>query len=195
MQNVYGHSNLIVKHERPRASIADNLPQKQPPILPRPDVNALGVTYRRIPLMSIGRDVYADTRIILSKLEELFPEGKLGATDSDGKALEKLLESWTIDSGIFVRASQLIPPDMPLLMDPKFSKDREDFSGRPWSKEKILENRPEAIAHIRNAFSLLETTLLADDRDWILKTDKPSLADIEGEREKCCIALHMPQAS
>lgn len=171
---------------------ADDHLQKQPPILPRPDVKALGVTYRRIPLMSIGRDVYADTRIILSKLEELFPKGKLGATDSDGKALEKLLDSWTIDSGVFLRASQLIPPDMPLLKDPSFSKDREDFSGRSWSKEKILENRPEAIAHIRNAFNLLETTLLADGREWILKTDKPSLGDIEGTQMDCCTALHIP---
>ena len=32
---------------------------------------------------------------------------------------------------------------------------------------------------IRNAFAFLETTLLADGRDWILKTYKPSLADIE----------------
>jgi glutathione S-transferase len=153
-------------------------------------VKAIGVNYRRIPLISIGRDVYADTRIILSKLEELFPKGKLGATDSDGKALEKLLESWTIDS-VFLRASQLIPPDMPLLKDPNFSKDREDFSGRPWSKEKILENRPEAIAHIRNAFNLLETTLLADGRKWVLKGENPSLADIQGTQMDCCTALHI----
>lgn len=176
-----GHANVA----------ADDHVQKQPPILPRPDVKALGVTYRRIPLMSIGRDLYADTRIILSKLEELLPHGKLGATGSDGKALEKLLESWTIDSGIFVRASQLIPPEMPLLKDPKFSRDREDYSGRSWSKEKIIENRPEAMAHIRNAFHLLETTLLADDRDWILKTEKPSLADIEGNVTYCCSELHI----
>lgn len=40
--------------------------------------------------------------------------------------------------------------------------------------------RPEAIAHIRDGFAFLEMTLLADGREWILKTDKPSLADIEG---------------
>lgn len=72
---------------------ADNGFQKQPPMLPRPDLKALGITYRRIPLMSIGKDVLVDTRIILSKLEELFPEGILSATSPDGKALEKLLES------------------------------------------------------------------------------------------------------
>jgi len=156
--------------------------QVQPPVLPRPDVKALGINYRRIPLMSIGRDVYCDTRIILQKLEQLFPEGAIGASQSDHKALQKLLEVWAVDGGIFNRASQLIPASMPLLNDPKFTKDRQDFSGRSWEKSKIEANRPEALAHIRNAFDLLETTLLSDDRDWILKTEGPSLGDIEGMR-------------
>ena len=130
--------------------------------------------------MSIGRDVYCDTRIILRKLEELFPNNAIGASQPEQKALQKLLETWTIDGGIFDRASQLIPASMPLLNDPKFTKDRQDFSGRSWEKSKIEENRPEALAHIRNAFDLLETTLLSDDREWVLKTEKPSLADIEG---------------
>lgn len=151
----------------------------QPPVLPRPDVKALGVTYRRIPLMTIGRDVFADTRLMLLKLERMFPEGALGASIPDQIAVQKLLEMWTIDGGVFLRASQLIPPSMPLLNDPKFTKDREDFSGRSWDKERITAMRPEALAHIRNSFKFLETTLLADNRQWILKTEKPSLADIE----------------
>jgi glutathione S-transferase len=154
--------------------------QVQPPVLPRPDVKALGITYRRIPLMSIGRDVYCDTRIILRKLEELFPKGAIGASQPEHKALQKLLETWTIDAGIFNRASELIPASMPLLNDPKFTKDRQDFSGRSWEKTKIEANRPEALAHIRNAFDLLETTILSDDREWMLNTEQPSLGDIEG---------------
>ena len=39
---------------------------------------------------------------------------------------------------------------------------------------------PEALAHIWDAFDFLETGLLAYGRQWILKTEKPSLADIEG---------------
>lgn len=75
----------------------------------------------------------------------------------------------------------MIPTEMPLLRDPKFTKDREDFSGRSWDKEQIMAMRPEALAHMRSSFKFLETTLLADGRRWILKTDKPTLADIEGE--------------
>lgn len=150
-------------------------------MLPRPDLAALGVNYRRIPVLSIGRDVYCDTRLILQKLEEKFPTGALGATGSDQKAIERLLESWTVDSGVFTRAATLIPSDLPAMKDPKFLKDREGFSGRPWKKEALDRARPEALAHIRNCFALLETTLLADGRDWVLQTEKPSLADIEGK--------------
>lgn len=149
--------------------------------MPRPDLESIGVRHRRIPVMAIGRDVYCDSRLIIDKLEQLFPDGVLGASQPDQRGVQKLLEKWTIDAGLFPRASQLIPTSMPLLSDPKFTKDREDFSGRRWDKKQIEATRPESIAHIREGFSLLETTLLADGREWILKSPKPSLADIEGK--------------
>ncbi|GME43403.1 hypothetical protein GTA08_BOTSDO12238 [Neofusicoccum parvum] len=129
--------------------------------------------------MAVGRDVYCDTRLILRKLEERFPDGALGASGSDHKAIERLLERWTVDGGVFARAATLIPASMPALQDPKFAKDRQDFSGRSWSKEAMQRARPEGVVHIRDAFALLESTLLADGREWILKTSGPSLADIE----------------
>lgn len=81
---------------------------------------------------------------------------------------------------MFPRAGQLLPLDIPLMRDPKFQRDRQQFNGRSWDSAQMAKNRPEAAAHIRDAFEFLETTLLADGRDWILKTEKPSLADIEG---------------
>ena len=112
--------------------------------------------------MSIGRDVYCDTGIILQKLEKLFPTGAIGASQPEHKALQKLLEIWTIDGGVFNRAAQLIPTSMPLLNDPKFTKDRQDYNGWSWEKSQIEKNRPEALAHIRNPFAVLETTLFSD---------------------------------
>ena len=35
--------------------------------------------------------------------------------------------------------------------------------------------------HVKKVFDFLETTLLADGRNWARKTDKPSLADIHGK--------------
>ncbi|RDW61013.1 hypothetical protein BP6252_12396 [Coleophoma cylindrospora] len=151
--------------------------------MPRPDVASLGVQYRRIPLLAIGRDIYTDTRLILSKLETLFPPSskhpRISAAASDQAAVEKLLEAWVVDGGVFLRASQLIPTSMPLYKDEKFTKDRAQFSGKAWSLENVERMRPEALVEIRRAFTLLETTLLADGREWILNTDGPSLADIE----------------
>jgi glutathione S-transferase len=152
----------------------------QPPILPRPDISRLGIAHRRIPILSIGRDVYLDTRLILAKLEQLYPSlPRLGAPSGEALALERLLETAVIDGGVFAAAMRLIPPTLPLLKDPKFQKDRADFTGARLSREEAAALRPEAVSEIKRVMELLESTLLADRRDWILKTDKPSLADIE----------------
>jgi glutathione S-transferase len=153
--------------------------------MPRPDVEAIGVAYRRIPLMSIGRDIYCDTRIILKKLDDLFPASAahppISASMPEDKAMQTLLECWTIDGGIFTRGSQLLPASLPLLQDPKFTKDRADFTGRSSSREAVDALRPEALMEIKRAFQFLEETLLVDGRQWILQRGGPSVADIEGE--------------
>ncbi|UKZ91919.1 uncharacterized protein TrAFT101_012034 [Trichoderma asperellum] len=153
----------------------------QPNMMPRPDVARLGVSYRRIPILSIGRDIYVDTRLQLPKLEELHPElPRLGATTPEQKAIERLLSAFIIDGGIFQEAAKLLPLDLPLFKDPNYFKDRGDFSGKPFSLEALKKIRPDALAEITVGFDLFETTLLADGREWILKTENPSLADIEG---------------
>jgi glutathione S-transferase len=152
--------------------------------MPRPDLEALNINYRRIPVLTYGRDVFLDTRLILRKLELHFPVGALGfgnTSEPELRALQRLLERWTTDAGIFPRAVQLIPLDLPNMQDPAFRKDREDFSGNPFSLEGLKRARPEALAHLRDGFELLETTMLADGRDWVFKTQKPSLGDIEGQ--------------
>lgn len=53
------------------------------------------------------------------------------------------------------------------------------MTGRSWNKEMVDKMRPEALVEIKGAFELLETTMLADDRDWILGGEGPTLADIE----------------
>jgi hypothetical protein len=150
--------------------------------MPRPDVSKLGIKYRRIPLMSIGRDVYLDTRLILQKLES-YPASapRLGAAENtDQRAIERLLEVLSVDGGVFAWAGSLLPRELPIMKDPNFLKDRADFmNGKAMLGQKSPVARPEALNGIRNVFELLETTLLADGRDWVLKTEGPSLADIE----------------
>ena len=77
-----------------------------------------------------------------------------------------------------MRTAQLIPPELPLLKDPKFIKDREDFTGRSWNLDEYRKGRPEAIAAMRNYFGFLEEGLLKDGREWIGETKRPGMADI-----------------
>ena len=156
----------------------------QPVTLPRPDINALGVQYRRIPILTIGRDIYLDTRVILHALEKQFPNSDsrfrplATAVTPEQRALQKLFEHYTVDAGVFTRMAQCIPLDSPLLKDPKFTKDRENFTGSSWNFDDYSKMRPEALVHMRQAFELLED-IFSDEREWVLGTQGPSLGDIE----------------
>lgn len=150
---------------------------KQPVIMPRPDLQAIGVEYRRIPIMAIGKDVYCDTRIIIQKLEELFPNDKLGSMTPEGRALQRLFEIWHTEGPLFFRGVRSMPTKN--FTDPAFRKDREQMTGSSWTAEDLERAKPEAHIYMRNLYNMLEN-LLADDRTWVLKTNRPGLIDIEG---------------
>lgn len=155
---------------------------EQPIYLPRPDITALGVNYRRIPILALGRDIYCDSLLILQKLDEQYPPSPahqpLAATDDPkDRALEKLLEKWT-DVVVFKSAAAVISTDLDLMKDPGFQKDRENLWGRPWSKEAQDALRAPALAEMRLHWDFLEE-LLSDGRTWVLgNTGGPKLADI-----------------
>ncbi|KAI7182669.1 hypothetical protein KC352_g23115 [Hortaea werneckii] len=97
----------------------------QPWILPRPDMEALGVHYRRSPVMAIGRHIYVDSRMILRKLEELFPPSAehpaLSTKETEGMAA--LMNKFVVDAGVFSKAVGIMRPDRAALQDPAFVKD------------------------------------------------------------------------
>jgi glutathione S-transferase len=147
--------------------------------MPRPDLAAIGVKYRRIPVLSIGRDIYCDTALILDKLEQLYPGSRMGGKTGTDKALIKLLQKWT-DLDVFSRACESIPPDFPAMSNPASLKDREELWGREWSKERQERMRAEALQSMRENFEFLETMMSDEGKKWILESDGPSLADING---------------
>lgn len=128
--------------------------------------------------MAIGKDVYCDTRIMLKKLEEFFPDGRIGATTPEGRTIEKFLDVWHNEAGLFMKGVQCLPSAF--FKNEQFVKDRQEFTGGPFGAAMIEKLRPEALNYVRNAFSVLED-LLSDGREWLLKTQKPSLCDVEGE--------------
>lgn len=129
--------------------------------------------------MAIGKDVYCDTRIMLRKLEELFPEGRIGATTPEGRTIERLLDIWHNEAGLFMKGVQCLPPAF--FKNEQFVKDRQGFTGRPFDASVMEKLRPEALMYVRNAFSMLED-LLSDGREWLLNTPKASLCDVEGKQ-------------
>lgn len=151
--------------------------------MPRPDLKLIGVEYRRIPVVAIGRDVYLDTRLQLPKFESLdVPQARLGGTTPEQKAIERLLAAYVNDRGMFGTMALLLPEDLPLMKDPNFLKDRDDFFASPgykWDAQSRKEQRPASLRKMADMFTLLEETLLADGRPWVLGTPQPSLADIE----------------
>tara|TARA_R110002003_G_scaffold122_9_gene11090 strand:- start:14620 stop:16344 length:1725 start_codon:yes stop_codon:yes gene_type:complete len=154
----------------------------QPPVMPRPDLASIGVGYRKIPIMAIGKDVYCDSRLIISKLEALYPDSNLTPRTSAEVGVQKLFENYTIDGGVFANAVKLMPywTDTGLLQNKAFLDDRQKLmGGRRMTKETMDAGRPEGLQQMRQAFDLFEKTFLADGRDWILGSKEPTLADID----------------
>ena len=144
----------------------------------------LNVNHRRIPILALGRDIYIDTRLILRKLETLFPDSKahptLGAKDGFGKGFEEMLEGWVIDAGPFWRASGCIPLQAPLLKNEVWVKDRFDGSGGAFTKGALTQGRKWCLSQLRIFFGVMEN-VLSDGRKWVLgDVERPGLADIHG---------------
>lgn len=154
-----------------------------PATMPRNVLKDLNVAYRRIPLLSYGRDMYCDTRLIIDFLERQFPPSAahpgISPQTAEEKAMCRLLIRYHGDSGVFPRAAELLPTNLPVLKDERWLKDRAELGMRKFSAADRDKARPENLAHLRDLFDLLENILLADGRQWVLRTEEPSLADIE----------------
>lgn len=95
------------------------LPYKRcdvPIVLPRPQLESIGITYRRIPVLAVGKDVYCDTGAIMAKIMELQgPQGKVAKHPADAA-----FEQWA--NWAFQITCALIPSQ---LLTPEFIKDRQ----------------------------------------------------------------------
>jgi hypothetical protein len=85
-----------------------------PPVLPRPTLEDLGVNYRRIPILAIGRDFFADSSLIIDVLQKSL-NSKLAPSPGD-KAFD------VFGNSLFSLALRVIPVKT---LDPGFVKERE----------------------------------------------------------------------
>src|SRR4051812_35696340 len=111
--------------------------------MPRPDLGLLGVGYRKIPVMAIGKDLYCDSRLIIFKLETLYPNSTLTPSTPAEVGVRRLFESWTVDGGIFANAVKMMPywQKAGFLSNEKFVEDRQKLMGRKLTAEGMETGR------------------------------------------------------
>lgn len=107
--------------------------------LPRPELSAqLGVTYRRIPVLAIGSDVYCDTNLIAAVLERRFPPARgfptlfparAGAAGRADTGLARALVRYWSDGQLFYLLADSLPYAR---FDVKFIKDRTQVRALRW---------------------------------------------------------------
>lgn len=133
--------------------------------------------------MSIGRDVYADTRLMIAKLEEMFPASSEhpGLSSKETAGLAQLLQRLSVDT-MFREVVKQIPQNSALLKDSKFQKDRAGFFGPEWQSQDPRLTRPEGITHMRHCLEIIESLFVEEGQRWVAGTKAMSLADLEGRR-------------
>lgn len=150
--------------------------------MPRPDVAALGLEYRRIPIMAIGNNVILDSSLQVTKLEEL-PSSDNAVISSNSpvnpehKAIQFLVSRF-VCKVLFRTLSLLMRVDKGFLASRKFNDDRSKLLGGDF-KQAVLRGQPSAMAEVISVFEFLENGLLADGRNWLLNTERVTSVDIE----------------
>jgi glutathione S-transferase len=125
----------------------------------------LGITYRRIPLLAIGKDIYADTSLITDVIVSQL--GKIPTSPAD-----KAYEAWGKD--VFSDCLGLIPSEM---LTDEFIKDRQDIFPT-LARPDIKTLRPSALANVRGRLETVERQFLAGSEGPFIGGSQLSLADI-----------------
>jgi len=138
---------------------------EQPMVLPRPDLEALGITYRRIPLLAVGKDVYCDSALIIDTIVETL--GKIPSGPHDNA-----YHAW--GENTFQEALGLVPPQA---LSPEFVKDRETIF--PILKRSDLKSlRPSTLAGFQARLRQVENDFLSNSNGPFIGGDKLSVADV-----------------
>ena len=154
-------------------------------MMPRPVLSYyLNITYRKIPILAIGKEVYIDTSLICEALEHHFPAsrgyGALYPPGSNGRTLQPLLRGlasfWT-DRPLFRATCGLMPAD---IWRTGFGQDRAGLIGHKLDADKLERKFPENLSFLDMHLSLLESLLVdsTEQQPWILDTNTLGMADI-----------------
>ncbi|OAP64230.1 hypothetical protein AYL99_00202 [Fonsecaea erecta] len=153
-----------------------------PSMMPRPILkDNFNVTYRKIPVLCIGREIYIDTSLILEVLESRFPStegyGTLYPSSSASfRPLARGFASYWIDRPFFRVTTGLIPASV---WRTHFGVDRANLIGHKLDAAKLERKVPLNLSGMDLHLSLLEPLFSGGQaQPWILGADGPSVADL-----------------
>ncbi|KAF2728005.1 hypothetical protein EJ04DRAFT_120401 [Polyplosphaeria fusca] len=162
-------------------------------MLPRPLLTTtFALPYRKIPILTIAREIYCDTSLIIEALEHFFPASPTGpygtiyppptsssTTDTLApwiyRGLARGFASFWTDRPLFRATTGLIPAQV---WETEFGVDRAGLIGHAIDAEKIGRKRGEMLASLDLHLSLLEPSLAGGEGAWAMPTREPSLADV-----------------
>ncbi|ETI27281.1 hypothetical protein G647_09964 [Cladophialophora carrionii CBS 160.54] len=153
-----------------------------PSMMPRPILkDNFNVTYRKIPVVAIGREIYIDTSLILEALEHHFPPSRgysslypSGHAATYRSLIRGFASYWT-DRPLFRVTTGLIPATV---WRTHFGVDRANLIGHILDAEKLARKVPQNLSGLDLQLSLLEPLLVGDGKKWMFEGDKPSAADV-----------------
>lgn len=138
---------------------------EQPFVQPRPILTDLGITYRRVPVNSIGKDVYCDNRAFCDAVQHIFRDQALPTTPSDHAYEAMGYRSFWI-------ALPIVPAK---LITPEVAKERQDLFA-VFSRPDFADLRPNGLAEFKSLLDMLENEILVPG-PWI-NGSECSMADI-----------------
>ncbi|KIX07760.1 uncharacterized protein Z518_02414 [Rhinocladiella mackenziei CBS 650.93] len=158
-----------------------------PSMMPRPILkDHFNVTYRKIPVLAIGREIYIDTSLILETLEHQFPPSKgygtiypspTPSTTNRCRPLIRGFASYWTDRPLFRVTTGLIPSSV---WRTRFGIDRANLIGHKLDPDKLERKVPQNLSGLDLHLSLLEPLFSpgSEERKWIFDAPTPSAADI-----------------
>lgn len=158
---------------------AKKLPWKSvfiPPIMPKPDVEALTGGYRKTPFLQIGADMYCDSALIADVLEHLQPEPTLYPEPEKG--MSRILAQWADTSLFWAAMAWNLQPKGAAEVFAKappeaikaFGEDRGKMSAGNMTRLRPADATSAYKSYLRRLSDML------DDKPFLLG-EMPSIAD------------------
>lgn len=128
---------------------------KVPRIAPKPDLTALTGGYRKVPVLQIGADVYADTRLIAEVLDTRKPAPALRA---ERGRFDDVIAHW-VDTVLFGKAVGHTFGALADLLPDALLADRAALRGAPLDRAALKQAWPAITQELRGLLGWLEQGL------------------------------------